>query len=69
MARLHVLLSEQGEIIGTARATGPGGEGGPDQATLRAGQGQRVLNIDVDEELLPAHPARLHTYISANFLG
>ena len=66
MAILKVLLSDKGNVVGTARTdVASSGSHGPKQATPVARAGQRVIEVTVDDAMMHLKPAELHAAIKA----
>jgi len=66
---LTVLANDQGDVVGTARAEiGGSGIGLPGQTRVIARPGQRIIEIEVGEEVLNLDPLALHEFIKANYL-
>jgi len=64
MPRLKVLLSEAGEIVGTAPAVvTSSGESAPRDVSFVARPGQRVVEVTVDASIAALDPEGLHQAI------
>jgi len=64
MPILKVLINEEGEVVGTAQPdVGGSGAAAPQSVTLVAGQGQRVIEINVDDTVVSLEPAALHAAV------
>ncbi|MGA8680363.1 MAG: hypothetical protein WB592_07760 [Acidimicrobiales bacterium] len=71
MPKLHVLVSEQGDVLGTVQESvgAAAGAGAPAGVGFRAGPGQRVVELDVDEATARLDPEALHSKIKSEHLG
>jgi len=70
MPFLTVLTNEQGDVIGTARTEMEGrGTGLPGRISVVARPGQRVIEIEVGDDVLSLDPSALHEFIKINHLG
>ncbi len=68
MPVLQVIIDESGEIVGTAQVT-TGGTGGPERLSVVAGPGQRVIDVNIADELTGLEPAALHAAIKKEHLA
>jgi hypothetical protein len=69
MPVLKILLNQDGEVIGSAQADAAAfGSGGPQFATMVAGEGQRIVEVTVDEADSNLDPEALHDAIKARLL-
>jgi hypothetical protein len=69
MAQLHVLLSEQGQVLGTLRHAGANGNGGPTSVGFRTAAGERVIEVSVDDATLALSPEELHKHLEAKHVA
>jgi hypothetical protein len=70
MPKMHVLVSDEGAVLGTFRENGPGvGTAPPSTIGFRPGEGQKVLELDVDDQTASLEPDALHAAIKANHLS
>ena len=61
MPKLHVLVASDGRVLGTLRQNGPGtGPQAPASIGMRTREGQRLLELEVDEATLSLSPEELH---------
>jgi ribosomal protein L16/L10AE len=80
MPILKVLINEKGEVVGTSRPdvggstvgadrpdVGGSGMGAPQSVTLVARQGQRVIEINVDDKMASLEPEALHAAVKAKY--
>ncbi len=67
MPKVQVLVGDGNKVLGTFNP-GPGGDGVPAQAGFRAGPGQRVVEINLDDSVLQLNPDSLHQKIEAEHL-
>ena len=66
MPILKVLVNQKGEVIGTERPdVGASGSGAPMSVTLVARPGQRVVQINVDDDMVSLQPNELHRAIKS----
>ncbi len=68
MPTLSVLVGENNEILGTLRQGANGGEGAPAAIGFQAGPGQRVVEVNVDDEAARLDPEALHARIKADHI-
>jgi hypothetical protein len=69
MPFLTVLSNEQWDVIGTARTQMEGhGTGPPGRTSVVARPGQRVIEIEVGDDVLNLDPSTLHEFIKVNHL-
>jgi hypothetical protein len=69
MPVLTVLTNSQGDVLGSVRTDVAGqGPGLPGQARVVARPGQRLIQIEVDDDVLKLDPSALHEFIKANYL-
>ena len=70
MPVLKVLLSKKGDVVGTARTdVVPRGEGAPVQAILVARSDQKVVEVNVDDQVARMDPKTLHATIKSKHLS
>lgn len=80
MPILKVLINEKGEVVGTAQTdigssaigavrsnVGGSDTGAPQTVTLVARQGQRVVEINVDDKTVALEPEALHAAVKAKY--
>lgn len=79
MPILKVLINEKGEVVGTARPdagsavatarpdVGGQGAGAPQSVTLVARQGQRVIELNIDDKMASLEPEALHAAVKAKY--
>jgi hypothetical protein len=68
MPKLHILVDEKGDVLGTLRAEEAGGGLGAPSAGFRARPGQRLVEVHVDESVAGLEPAELHKRLKAQHL-
>ena len=69
MPKLHVLVGEHGEVLGTFEDTGASGGGAaPTSLGFHAGPGQRVVDVDIDEATTKLGAEELHAKIKEKHL-
>ncbi|MFJ3670565.1 hypothetical protein ACIPSE_29320 [Streptomyces sp. NPDC090106] len=70
MTRLKVLIDTAGAVLGTVREDGASGEGdGPVKGAFVAGPGQRIVTVDVDDDIVEGPPATLYSHIRNTHIG
>ena len=69
MPKVQVLVGEGNKVLGTFRPDGLEGDGVPAQAGFRAGPGQRVVEVSMDDSALQLSPDSLHKKIEAEHLA
>jgi hypothetical protein len=65
MPMVQVLMGENGEVLGTARVDIPA-DAGPDapaKVSMVAGEGQQVVELNVDDDVANYEPEALHEAI------
>jgi hypothetical protein len=67
VAVLKVLIDENGDVLGTARAdmTDVTGSGAPVSMSMVAGAGQRIMEVTVDDDIASYEPEALHRAIQS----
>jgi hypothetical protein len=69
MPVFKVLTNAKGDVLGTARVDiGASGPGAPQQATLVARPGQRLVEVNVDDKLARLDAAALHAAIKSTHI-
>ena len=64
MPILKILINQKGEVVGTARPNIAGsGAAAPQSVTLVARPGQRLIEVNVDDNVASLDPAALHKAI------
>jgi hypothetical protein len=69
MPKLSVLVSKQGDVLGTFQESGDGYGTGAPVARLQPGPDQRVVEVEIDEATARLDPDKLHKRIKAKHLG
>jgi hypothetical protein len=69
MPKLSVLVSKQGEVLGTFQESSGGEGAGAPVARFEAGPDQRVVEVELDEATARLDPEKLHKKIKAKHLG
>jgi len=67
MPRLHVIVDEKGEVLGTCRVEDKGAGLAPD-ISLHVQPGQRLVDIDVTESTVALETEELHKKIKMDHL-
>jgi hypothetical protein len=68
MPTLSVLVGGNNEILGTSRQGANGGQGAPTAIGFQAGPGQRVVEVNVDDDTAQLDPEALHAKIKADHI-
>jgi len=68
MPKVQVLVDDSNRVLGTFSPASVADDGGPAQAGFRAGPGQRVVEVELDESVLRLDPDSLHQKIEADHL-
>jgi hypothetical protein len=66
MPKLQVVVNDQGDVLGTLVVEGAAsGKGAPDTFGILERPGQRVIEVDVDDDMAGLAPEALHAQIKA----
>ena len=69
MPILWVLANDQGDVLGTAPAPMQGqGAAAPGRISLAPQPGQKIIQVEVDEDVLSLDALTLHEYVKAKYL-
>jgi hypothetical protein len=68
MPILHVLVNDKGDVLGTWQASHRAGESGPEQVMLVAGPRQKVVQVEIDDDVARLDPTALHNRIKKDHI-
>jgi hypothetical protein len=70
MPKVQVVLSDQGDVLGTLVVEGAAsGDGAPDRFGILERAGQRVIEVELGDDLAGLAPEALHAEIKANHVS